>query len=328
MKSENTKGFREGAMMVALTAVLLFVSRYIPLLSMLGMIISCLPLAVLAARTNFKVVIPSLIAAFLITFLIDGNILSAVSTLLSSYIPGVVLGYMLGQRKPFFLTLLVTSTVVAVGWIFELLLLELLMDNGIKEIFDEIFKQSEAIMLEITKNLEFKPKGNLNLSAEELVSSIFKTAQNTITAYFPSIVVISSMLRSYIILRLCSFVLKRAKLAEVETVPFSMIIAPRSMSTVAIITYLIYIFTDPTSSLFPILGNVIFILYTIIGICGLSVIDFKFKSKIKTDFLRFLIYGLVFLFGGVFMSIISSVLIIIGIMDASRDFRRIKTDNI
>ena len=328
MKSENTKGFREGAMMVALTAVLLFVSRYIPFLSILGMIISCLPLAVLAARNNLKVVIPSLLAAFLITFLIDGNILSAVSTLLSSYIPGVVLGYMLGQRKPFFLTLLVTSTVVSVGWIFELLLLEVLMNNGVKEIFDEIFKQSEALMLEITKNLEFKPKGNLNLSPEELVSSIFKTAQNTITAYFPSIVVISSIFRSYIILRLASFVLKRAKLAEIETVPFSRIIAPRSMSTVAIITYLIYIFTNPTSLLFPILGNVIFILYTIIGICGLSLIDFKLKSKIKTDFLRFLIYGLVFLFGGVFMSVISSVLIIIGIMDASRDFRRIKTDNI
>ena len=55
-----------------------------------------------------------------------------------------------------------------------------------------------------------------------------------------------------------------------------------------------------------------------------SVIDFKLKVKIPSGFLRFLIYALVFIFGSALMGVVSSVLIVIGILDASHNFRGIE----
>ena len=73
------------------------------------------------------------------------------------------------------------------------------------------------------------------------------------------------------------------------------------------------------------MANVVLILYTILGVCGLSFIDYKFKPRVKSAVLRMVIYGAVFLLGSALVSVISNVLIIIGILDSGRDFRKIGT---
>ena len=79
-----------------------------------------------------------------------------------------------------------------------------------------------------------------------------------------------------------------------------------------------------TSSVFgSVLLNVMFILYAIIAICGLSLVDFKMQEKIKSPWARFGIYVAVFLFGGAFMTFILMGLIVAGILDSRRDFRRL-----
>ncbi|MDO4744498.1 MAG: DUF2232 domain-containing protein, partial [Clostridia bacterium] len=140
---------------------------------------------------------------------------------------------------------------------------------------------------------------------------------------FPSFVIISSMFTGYIIIRLSGFIIRRARLANIENLPFSMLKAPRSMSLIAIVFYSFYIFMSRESEIWPVIANVVMILYTIIGICGLSFIDFKLMKKIHSGFIRFIIYLAVFFLGGALMSIISNILIIIGILDGTRDFRGI-----
>lgn len=321
---KETKGLREGAMMTALTAVLILLCRYVPILSLFGTFICSLPMAALSARNGFKVLIPSVIAVFVMSIFIDGNAISAAMTLFMSVIPGVVAGYMLGRKKPFYIALFGTCLAVCVGWIFEILMLEMFLDSGIDKILDETMKQLQTVMNTMIKSLgEDMPK-NEQLNPTKLAAVMLETAEMTIRLYFPAFVVIAAMITGYIILRLSGFLIRRARLANVETLTFAMLKAPRNMSLVAIVCYIAFIFIDPKARLMPVFANVVMILYTIIGVCGLSVLDFKLQTKISAAPLRFLIYAAVFVFGGVFMSIISSVLIIIGILDGSRDFRCIE----
>ncbi len=325
MKRENTKGLREGAIAVALTAVLALLTRYMPLFSMLGTFVCGIPIAILAARNNLRVVWPALLASFAVTVLISGSVISAASLVLMSCVPGGIAGYMMGKKKPFFMTLFSTCLAVCIGWIFELVILETVIGSGIDEILAETMSQTKAMMSGIINSMGEGANNEAAVSPQQLLDTLILTTESLIKIYFPSFIVISSMITGYIIIRVSGFVIKRTNLASVETVPFSHLKAPRSMSAVAIIFYIIYVFTDNKSAVFPIFANIIFILYTMLGVCGLSFVDFKFKTKIKSAVARFAIYVLIFLFGGIFVSIISTVLIFIGIMDAGRDFRQIES---
>ena len=323
MKKENTRVLREGAMMVALTAILMVLTKYMPLFSVVGTFVCGVPMAALAARNGFKVLVPALLAVFVISIFIDGNVISAASMLLMSVIPGAAAGYMMGRRKPFFMTLFATCLAVCVGWIFELIVIEALMDNGIEKLLAEFMTQLESML-----NASIGAFGNAvseasGISPEEFLNTFMQTLKFTLKLYFPSFVIISSMFTGYIIIRLSGFIIRRARLANIENLPFSMLKAPRSMSLIAIVFYSFYIFMSRESEIWPVIANVVMILYTIIGICGLSFIDFKLMKKIHSGFIRFIIYLAVFFLGGALMSIISNILIIIGILDGTRDFRGI-----
>ncbi len=323
MKNKDTKALREGAMMVALTTVLMLLTRYVPFFSTVGIFICGIPLAALAARNDLKVLLPALAVTFAAGIMIDGNIISSATTLLMSCLPGVVAGYMLGRKKQFFMTLCYTCMAVCIGWLFQLVIMEIIIGNGIDEMFTQVIAQLQATMSDVMKSMGEDFGEGLKVSPQQFLDTMLSQTEAAMRLYFPAFVVISSMITSYIIIRVSGFVIKRAHLADIETVPFSMLKAPNSLSIVAVIFYAVHIFMSDKSVLRPLLANTVMILYTILGVCGLSFVDYKLKSKIKSSGLRFGIYVLVFLFGSMLMNIISNVLIIVGILDAGRDFRQI-----
>lgn len=325
MKNKNTKMLVFGGLMVALTAVLMLACRYMPVLSVLGTFICGVPMAVFAAASGFKLLIPATIAVFALSVLIDGNLISAASMVFMSVVPGIAAGFMLGRKKSFFAGLFVTCLAVCVGWIFELLVLETFLDSGFDEIIGEVLSQVKTILNTLVGSLDKSTTESLKVSPEQLVGLAMEMVEFSTRLYLPSVVILSSMVSGYIIIRISGFVISRAHICDVKILPFSHLRAPRNMSVVAIIFYIIYIFLNQNSGLWPVFANLVLILYAIIGTCGLSVIDFNLKAKINSGLLRFLIYAGVFFFGSTLMSIISTILILIGIMDASRDFRRIGT---
>lgn len=325
MKNENTRTLVFGAMMVAMTAILMLTCRYVPMLSIFGAFVCGIPMAVFAAKSGFKLLIPATIAVFAVLVFIDGNFVSAASTLLMSVVPGVVAGYTLGRKKPFFIILFATCVAVCIGWLFELLVLKVLIGSGIDEIIKETLSQMKIYMDSMLNSLNGSEISALKVPPEKFISLALETVEFTIRLYFPSLVIVSSMVTGYIIIRISGFVINRAQIANVKSVPFSFLRVPRSMSVVAIICYIIYIFLDQKSTTWPIFANLVMILYVIIGICGLSVIDFKLKKKITSGLLRFIIYAVIFLFASALMGIILSILVLVGIMDVNRDFRHIET---
>ena len=323
MKNNKTKALREGAMMVALTAVLILATRFVPFFSIIGTFACGIPLAALAARNGFKVTIPAIIAIFAVTVLITGDVLSAFSIILMSVLPGGVAGYTLGKKYSFFMALFATCITVCIGWLAELLVIDLFLAGGIDEMLAQSLNGTKAMLDALLQPMTETGVLGGDVPADELAATLMQETEKLIRLYMPSFIIVMSMVEGYIIMRLCGFVINRAKLASIEVVPFSQIKAPSGMSTVAVISYLLYIFSGTSTVFGPVLANLVFILYTIIGVCGFSVVDFKLKTNIKSAWARFGIYTAIFIFGGVFMLYIVLGLIIVGILDSKRDFRKL-----
>ena len=323
MNTDNSRALREGAMMVALTAVFILLYRFVPFFSLIGLFICGVPMASFSVRNGLTALIPALIAAFLISALISGGFLTALSIMLISVIPGAVAGYMMGKKSPFFTVLFSTCLCVCIGWLFELTLLEIFAGNGIDEMFSEIMKQVESTFSQLTAQLGEGTLQKAGIKPEEFSAAFIETFEYTIRLYFPSVIVITAMLSGYIIIRMSAFIIKRCKLKNVDIPPFSMLKAPRSLGTVTVILYLVMLFTGRQSVSWPVISNAVMVLYTILAFCGLSFVDYNFKKKVKSAVLRALIYACIFFAGSMLISIIVDVLIIISLFDSTRDFRKI-----
>ncbi len=323
MKNTSSKALREGAMMVALTAVLLLLTRYMPLFSIIGTFVCGIPLAALGARNGFRVLVPAAICVFAVSIFVNSEIFTSVTMMLMSVLPGAVCGYMLGRHRGFFKTLFATCVVVCLGWLFELLVIELITAGGIDEMFAQLVEQTREMTEGLLAEISAKAPEVMGVSPEKFTDMFFGTLVQMMRLYFPCFVVISSAITGYIIMRISAFVIRRAHLCEIGTFPFSHIKAPKSISWVAILCFLIHMFTQTGSPMWGLFANIVAILYAVLGVCGLSFVDYKLKAKISSGPLRLLIYITAFLFGGLLLSLITNILIIIGILDSSRDFRHL-----
>ncbi|MBO4940815.1 MAG: DUF2232 domain-containing protein [Clostridia bacterium] len=325
MNHNKTKALREGAMMVALTIIFVLISVYVPILSFLGTFAAPVPMAAFAARNGLKHSWVGVVSVFVLTvFVTGGNIFSAVSTVLMSVIPGAVCGYFLGKRALFFNSLIATSVAVAIGWVFELLVINVFAGSGIDEMIAQAGEQFKAISTSMLQNIPKAQMESLGVSSPEaFAAQVVETFEYTIKVYLPSFVIISAATSGYIILRISAFVIIRAKIAEVSVVKFSMMKAPNSMSTALLLFYIIHLLLTPGSLIWLVLANIVIILYAILSVCGLSFVDYKFKKKVRSAWVRGAIYFVVFLMLSAFSSILSTVLIIIAILDSRRDFRSI-----
>lgn len=326
MNNEKNRGLREGAMMVALTVILILLTWYVPFFSVVGTFACAVPIACLAARNNVKTVAVALVSVLIITVLTIGSLLSAISMCFMSVLPGAVAGFYLGKRSPFFTTLIATCVAVCIGWVLEIFLVDVFLPgNGINGVLGEITGSFNEIVSSFTNRITTEEMNGIDI--EKITKNLTQTMEHTFRLYFPSMVIVSSMVIGYIIVMLCSFVLRRTKIKDVKTVPFSSLKAPRSMSTVAVISYLVIMLTGVESTLGAVLANVVFVLYTIIGVCGLSLCDYKIRKKIKSAVVRIIIYFLIFLFGGFFLNFILNGLVIAGILDSTYNFRRIDSES-
>lgn len=323
MKKENTKALREGAMMVALTVILMLLTKYMPLFSAVGMFVLGIPMALLAVRNGFKATALSLAVLFIVAVMIDGGVVSAVSTILMSVLPCAVAGCMLGKGKKFFAIVFATSAAVCLGWIFELAVIKLFLADGVDDMLAELLQQMKTVMSAAFEGVGDTLLRNSELTADEYIETFAEMFEYILRLYFPSMVVIASTVTAYIMIRLSVFVMRRTKLASVRAVPFSSIKASRGMGTATVLFGVLSMFFSAETVFGAAIKNVVLVMYMLLTVCGLSFADYKLKSKVKAAPLRMLIYGAVMVFGGMLSGIAVNVLIIIGIIDSGRDFRNI-----
>lgn len=322
MKSENISTVRNVVIAVVLTLALLFGAGYLPFLSALCFICGGVPLAVIASRYELKVTALAFFITGLAFFPLSGYWINAVTTMIIVVLPGVIAGYMLGRKQPFYSVFIVVCTFICVGWIIEFTAMEKFF--GIK-ILNNMLETVNANTDILMANMEKYGANIQNADVGALVNEIIGMVGTLMVVYFPSFVVVLSIIMGYILIRVCGFVIRKTKMAEIDIVPFSMMKVPRSMCWVAVIVYLVYIFSTPMGTVWSLLANVVFVLYTIIVFGGLSCVDYWLSKSIKMAPLRVLCYlavaTVLTMIGAI--SLVIDVLVIIAILDSGRNFRRI-----
>ena len=321
MDKRNTSGVvRNGAMMSALTVIFMLMSLYVPFFSVIGMFLSGLPLAVLYIKEGLK---PTLCAAFVslcILFAFTGSILGIISMFLAYGVPGIVAGVCIKKKYNLYYSVIYTGCAFLVGILAEYMIINIFM-GGLDKMFAEIFESVKSSMLEIGKTLSTGE----NKFDEKTINQAMSLMKETIRLYLPSMLIIASLISGYLMFSFYGWMLKKLRLTRISVPSFSMLRAPRGMVRVTLILYIISIFISDKSAFRAIVLNVVYVLYAILGICGLSLIDFKLSKRISKGAVRILIYFIILLFGGFLMPIIINICVIAGFLDSSANYRKISS---
>ncbi|MEE1042526.1 MAG: DUF2232 domain-containing protein [Clostridia bacterium] len=155
----------------------------------------------------------------------------------------------------------------------------------------------------------------------QMISNILATLKEYYFTYMPSLVVTFSLGLAYVILMLFKGVFALFKKDVSPFGKFCDLRMPKSALFFAIIANVLAIVYSHGRISYGFL-NFGSIIYTITAVCGLSVVDFGLRKKIRFSILRALIYVLVFGILTVLTGI--NVLAFIGMFDAFFNLREIK----
>ncbi len=272
-----------------------FVSPFI------AIIIFSVTATVCFGKYGFFVLIPTLVSLCL-SYVTGG--LNAVSALVLAMPASFVLGFCFWKKLTFGNTLAFSSlaeTLVLFAGIFYLSKKE--GTTAVKLIFGE-----PADMLALF---------NFAGQEKEMLSDMLEYMFYLYDALLPFLLIVSSAVLVYLIFGISRFLLEKS--GEAYDMPyFYELRVPRSMMTVFLILAILSLIGGIYS---PILLNVLFILATVIIICGLSVMSFYFKKINVPKVLRILIL----IAGILFLSPIAEFsLLFLGIRDSYRNFRSLQ----
>lgn len=317
----SPKAVRDGAMMTAITVIFMLVSLYVPIFSVAAMFLSGLPLAVLCIKDGLKPTVWSAAVSVLIVFAFTGNILSAMSLMITNGLPGIAAGACIKKKLNLFYSVICTGTAFLIGLMSELLMIKLFM-GGIEQMFVQIFEMTEKAMEEAGSIMSAAggaaPDKNTVSSMLDMIKSVFRL-------YFPSMLIIMSMVSGYIVYVCYAWFLRRLKLTKIVPTPFKMLRMPRGMGFAAIILYLLSMLLRDENIVGAVLLNATAVLYAIMGICGFSFVDFKLSMRIPKGTVRAVIYAALLLLGGMLMPLAINLFMIIGLLDSSNNFRKISS---
>ncbi len=274
---------------------LVFVSPFVAL------VIFSVTIAVCFGKHGLFVLIPT-VTTLALSYAMGG--LNALSSIVLAIPASFILGFCFWKKLSF-------GTTVAFSSLAETMVL-----------FAEIFYLSKKEGTTAVKLIFGEPENILALfdfagQEKEMVSDMFDYMFSLYDALLPFLLIVSSAMLVYFIFGISRFLLEKS--GEAYSMPyFYELRLPRSMMTVFLILAVLSLIGGIYS---PILLNVLFIVSTIIIICGLSVVSFYFKKINMPKVFRILIpvAGILLL-----SPIAEFALLFLGIRDSYRDFRTLQ----
>jgi len=157
----------------------------------------------------------------------------------------------------------------------------------------------------------------------QMIKTLTEEVKGIYFTYMPTLIVTTNLILSYVILMICKGVLALFKKDISGFGKFCDLKMPKSAMFFAIISYLLFMVFGDERIGFAFL-NFASIMYTLTAFCGLSIIDYGLRKKIKFSLLRAVIYivviGLLTLMGGLGTSLLTFA----GMYDAFFDIRNRK----
>ncbi|WP_141530836.1 YybS family protein [Bacillus cereus] len=268
---KQTKFITEGAALLAVYAILLLISMYVPILGAVAMFILPLPFIVLTIRYKLPNVLLIFVAALFITVIVSQPI-SLIKTIMFGLI-GVVLGSMYKKgKKP--------VEILIAGTLAYLIGIMLIYVGSIKFFNIDIMKQMQNMFNEsIAQSEKIVSAAGMPISKEQ--KELLGQLNDVLQTLFPSILVMVSVCFSWITVMISGSVLKKLKHDVAPWPKFKDIQLPKSIVWYYVIFILLatFIKVEPTSYLHMVFSNLYVIFALLLVLQGLTFITFLAHRK-------------------------------------------------
>ncbi|PEA06936.1 DUF2232 domain-containing protein [Bacillus cereus] len=268
---KQTKFITEGAALLAVYAILLLISMYVPILGAVAMFILPLPFIVLTIRYKLPNVLLIFVAALFITVIVSQPI-SLIKTIIFGLI-GVVLGSMYKKgKKP--------VEILIAGTLAYLIGIMLIYVGSIKFFNIDIMKQMQNMFNEsIAQSEKIVSAAGMPISKEQ--KELLGQLNDVLQTLFPSILVMVSVCFSWITVMISGSVLKKLKHDVAPWPKFKDIQLPKSIVWYYVIFILLatFIKVEPTSYLHMVFSNLYVIFALLLVLQGLTFITFLAHRK-------------------------------------------------
>jgi|GEM_PF-735987 len=324
MKTINTRGMMEGAILAALTAILgMFYN--LPLVSMITMFWP-VPIIIVGYRNGFRV---SMIAAFIAATLVSIMATPIVGVMLfTTYaIPGAVMGYMMRKQFRPSLTLLVGGVLLSITAVLQFVFsLELLLgipvlsiignfNNAVSGYFNQIYTQAKAVS-EIYINLGYS-EAEMSAALDRIYKAVME-----LKVIMPTIFITAGVMVSYFNFKAVVFILRRIGFKVEDVQKFSeMRLDMRYKFVVLGLTFAVLLLTsNQVKFLYTTYTNIWAILRFFYAVLGVSVIAYFVEQFSKKHEIPKLVKNLLLAF---FIMITWVIAPFIGMFDIAADIRRL-----
>ncbi|PEA56567.1 hypothetical protein CON64_01225 [Bacillus pseudomycoides] len=214
-----TRLITEGAVLLALYAVLLLASLYMPVLGAIVIFALPLPFLIFSIRYQLSSACMLLGAAILVTLIVSSP-LSIANTLMFG-ITGIILGHMYKKKKSIIEILLVGTLVYLVSFVVLYIVSVQFFNIDIVKQMQDMFKQS------MEQSEKFMKMAGASVNEGQLAE--LKKAVNTIGMLLPTVLAMASLFSSWITILIANRVLKRLKYTAVSWPKFRDIQIPKSI---------------------------------------------------------------------------------------------------
>lgn len=268
---KNTKFITEGAALLAIYAMLLLISMYVPILGTVVTFALPLPFILLTIRYRLSNAFIVFTAALFITVIVSQP-MNLVKTTMFGLI-GIVLGYMYKKRKKPVETLMAGTLAYLIGimliYVASIKFFNIDLMKQMQNMFNESMAQSEKIVT----------AAGMPISKEQ--KELFAQFNDVLQTLFPSLLVMISVCFSWITVMISGSVLRKLKHDVIPWPKFKDIQLPKSIVWYYVIFILLstFIKVEPTSYLHMVFSNLYVIFALLLVLQGLTFIAFIAHSK-------------------------------------------------
>lgn len=267
----NTKFITEGAALLAIYAMLLLISMYVPILGTVVTFALPLPFILLTIRYKISNDFVIFTAALFITVIVSQP-MNLVKTTMFGLI-GIVLGHMYKkQKKP--------VEILMAGTLAYLIGIMLIYVASIKFFNIDLMKQMQNMFNEsMAQSAKIVTAAGMPISKEQ--KELFAQFNDVLQTLFPSLLVMVSVCFSWITVMISGSVLRKLKHDVIPWPKFKDIQLPKSIVWYYVIFILLstFIKVEPTSYLHMVFSNLYVIFALLLVLQGLTFIAFLAHSK-------------------------------------------------
>ena len=261
----------QGALMLAIYLVLLLITIYVPLLSVVANLFLIFPFLFYSSKFPIKFSVVLLIGALILTTIV-GTIMNLPLTILYGT-TGLAMGLSIQYRKSKIFTYFVSSFVILINIIVQYAAATVFFNMNI---IGDLLKSTKQSVVQSVSLLE-----KMGQPVDPKILDQFDVMMNLVKTLLPSVLVMGSFITAFILMAINFPIARRFKVEMPAFKPFRQMQLPKSLLWYYLITIVLSLLVGKDNEGFAhaALVNLAFMLQTLFYLQGLSFIYFVCHQK-------------------------------------------------